>query len=80
MSIYEPWEVEEMLCVDVFAKAKFNQVFNDIHWDVHEENLRFEGQHRPPTPDGAFDFDNSCQSYISWPFSLSHDTDRLIIL
>ena len=80
MSIYEPWEVEEMLCIDIFAKANLNQVFNDIHWDVHEENLRFEGQHRPPTPDGAFDFDNSCQSCISWPFSLSHDTDRLIIL
>lgn len=70
MSVYEPWEVEEMLCIDVFAKAKFNQVFNDIHWDVHEENPRLEGQHRPPTPDGAFDFDNSCQSCISCPFPL----------
>lgn len=66
MSIYEPWEVEEMLCINAFAKEKLNKVFNDIHWDVHEENPRFEEQHRPPTPDGAFDFDNSCQYCISF--------------
>lgn len=48
-----------MVCIYVFAKGQFNQIFNDIHWDVHQENPRFEGQDRPPTPDGAFDFDSA---------------------
>lgn len=58
--LYEPWEVEEIGCVYAFAETKYNQIFTDIRWDVHEENPKFEGQ-RPPTPEGAFDLDNSCE-------------------
>ncbi|RAK95623.1 uncharacterized protein BO80DRAFT_469240 [Aspergillus ibericus CBS 121593] len=58
LSIFEPWEVEEIACIYAFAKERYDEVFDDIRWDVHEENPKFDGQ-RPPTPDGAFDFDNS---------------------
>lgn len=57
---FEPWEVEEITCIYTFAKEKYDRVFNDIRWDVHEENPKFEGQ-RPPTPEGAFDLDNFCK-------------------
>ncbi|RAQ59023.1 hypothetical protein COH20_007123 [Aspergillus flavus] len=56
--LFEPWEVEEISCIYTFAKERYNQIFNDIRWNVHEENPKFEGQ-RPPTPEGAFDLDNS---------------------
>ncbi|KAE8132867.1 hypothetical protein BDV38DRAFT_296563 [Aspergillus pseudotamarii] len=58
LDLFEPWEVEEISCIYTFAKERYNQIFNDIRWDVHEENPKFEGQ-RPPTPEGAFDLDNS---------------------
>ncbi|KAE8361152.1 hypothetical protein BDV27DRAFT_148066 [Aspergillus caelatus] len=58
LDLFEPWEVEEISCIYHFAKERYNQIFNDIRWDVHEENPKFEGQ-RPPTPEGAFDLDNS---------------------
>ncbi|KJK62633.1 hypothetical protein P875_00095165 [Aspergillus parasiticus SU-1] len=58
LDLFEPWEVEEICCIYTFAKERYNQIFNDIRWDVHEENPKFEGQ-RPPTPEGAFDLDNS---------------------
>ncbi|OJJ87649.1 uncharacterized protein ASPGLDRAFT_63789 [Aspergillus glaucus CBS 516.65] len=51
-------EVEEIACIYTFAKTTFNQVFDDIRWDVHQDNPRFDGQHRPPTPQGAFNFDS----------------------
>jgi hypothetical protein len=54
--IFEPWEVEEIACMYTFSKEKYNQIFRDIRWDVHEENPKFADQ-RPPTPVGAFDFD-----------------------
>jgi hypothetical protein len=64
--LFEPWEVEETACIYAFAKEKYERIFNDIRWDVHEGNPKFEGQ-RPPTPDGAFDFDNSCKySYVQF--------------
>jgi len=58
--LFEPWEVEEIACIYAFAREKYDLVFEDISWDVNEQNPKFEG-HRPPTPDGAFDFDNSCR-------------------
>lgn len=57
--IFEPWEVEEIACIYSFAKEKYNQIFDDICWDVNEKNPKFAAQ-RPPTPEGAFDLDNSC--------------------
>ncbi|ODM19351.1 hypothetical protein SI65_05969 [Aspergillus cristatus] len=56
--VFEPWDVEEIACIYTFTKAKYNQIFDDIRWDVHQENPKFEAQRRPPTPDGAFDFDS----------------------
>lgn len=61
--LFEPWEVEEIACIYNFSKEKFDQIFSEIRWDVHEENPKFDGQ-RPPTPEGAFDLDNTCQYYI----------------
>ncbi|KID81869.1 hypothetical protein MGU_10780 [Metarhizium guizhouense ARSEF 977] len=58
LCLFEPWEVEEIACINTFATEKYDRVFSDIRWDVHEENPKFDGR-RPPTPVGAFDFDNS---------------------
>lgn len=41
MGIYQPWEVEEIAWIHTFAIEKFNQVFNYIYWDVHQENPKF---------------------------------------
>ncbi|POR37701.1 Uncharacterized protein TPAR_02102 [Tolypocladium paradoxum] len=57
LCLFEPWEVEEIACIYAFAKEKYGQVFGDIKWDVDQTNPKFDGQ-RPPTPNGAFDFDN----------------------
>jgi hypothetical protein len=59
--LFEPWEVEEVVCIHAFAKNEFDRIFRDIHSDVSQENPRFADQPRPPTPNGAFDFDNACQ-------------------
>ena len=59
---YEPWEVEEVACVYSFAKETYNKIFSDVRWDIDEKNPKFDGQ-RPPTPEGAFDLENSCLSH-----------------
>lgn len=46
--IFEPWEVEEICCIYTFANAKYEQIFDDISWDVNENNPKFDGE-RPPT-------------------------------
>lgn len=57
----EPWEVEELICLFQLAQAAYEKVFDDIESEVHPDNPRFDGQDRPPTPEGAFDFRNPCK-------------------
>lgn len=66
VDLYEPWEVEEILCISLFAKDKYNQIFDAIRWDVDENNPKFDGQ-RPPTPDGAFNLSEGSCMYLCFP-------------
>ncbi|KAJ5333049.1 uncharacterized protein N7506_006832 [Penicillium brevicompactum] len=60
---FEPWEVEEIVCIFRFSEAHFQQTFDQISWDVNQENPKFDGQ-RPPTPDGAFDLISFGDSFL----------------
>ncbi|KAI9780335.1 MAG: hypothetical protein M1839_006758 [Geoglossum umbratile] len=57
LSLFEPWEVEEMVCIHAFAKKKLKQTFKNIREDVDKWSQKFLGQ-RPPTPPGRFDWDD----------------------
>ena len=66
LRIYKSWQVEEFACIHTFAVQKLDRILDEIRWDVHENNPKFDGQ-RPPTPVGSFNFDNDCQFTISSP-------------
>ncbi|KAL7916982.1 hypothetical protein ACQKWADRAFT_307934 [Trichoderma austrokoningii] len=55
------WEIEELFSFYQFARGKFEEIFNNIRWDVHPDNPKFDDQGRPPTPEGAFDLDSSVE-------------------
>lgn len=42
--IFEPWEVAEICCIYTFSKMKYEQIFDDLSWDVNEGNPKFGGQ------------------------------------
>lgn len=58
----EPWEVEELYSFYQFAEDIYDKIFDRIRDDLHPNHPRFADQERPPTPEGAFQFDNSCKS------------------
>ncbi len=63
LCLFEPWEIEEIICFSVFAQETCDQIFSQIQWDVNENNPKFDGQ-RPPTPDGAFHLgDDDCECF-----------------
>ncbi|RBQ77753.1 hypothetical protein FVER14953_05762 [Fusarium verticillioides] len=57
------WEIEEILCINAFAHAKYESVFEAIQWDLHPDNPSFDivrtGPHTPP---GAFHLVNHMSS------------------
>ena len=57
----QPWEAERLHTLYQFAEKKYESVFEEIKWDLHPDNPRFEDQERPPTPVGSFDLDDVCK-------------------
>ncbi|KAM5344033.1 hypothetical protein ACJ41O_012570 [Fusarium nematophilum] len=57
--ILEPWEIEELFAFYQFAQHIYDKVLTEVSWDLHPDNPQFDNQCRPPTPEGAFDLDNS---------------------
>lgn len=60
----EPWEGEELLSFYQLAEAVYEDILDNIAADVHPDNARFDDQHRPPTPEGAFElarFSDTCK-------------------
>jgi hypothetical protein len=68
LCLFEPWEIEEILCIYTFSKEMYTQIFKEIHWDLDANNPRFDDQGRPPTPTGAFDLDDD--AYLRGTISL----------
>ncbi|KFY92745.1 hypothetical protein V500_04048 [Pseudogymnoascus sp. VKM F-4518 (FW-2643)] len=64
IDVIEPWEIEELFSFYQFAREVYDNIFSKIRWDLHSDNPKFDDQRRPPTPDGAFDLDNSWDNYL----------------
>ncbi|KAF4462058.1 hypothetical protein FALBO_11134 [Fusarium albosuccineum] len=63
---YEPWEVEEILCINAFVDAKYRSVFEEVQWDLHPDNPSFDAERTgPQTPPGAFRLVNDSDDWIS---------------
>lgn len=52
LCIYKSWEIEEIACIYAFVTTKIDSVLDEMRWDVHKDNPRFEGAQRPPTQKG----------------------------
>ncbi|KAI9765475.1 MAG: hypothetical protein M1839_005495 [Geoglossum umbratile] len=55
LSLFEPWEVEEIICIKAFATNKHTKTFNSIHNNVDKWSPNFEGP-RSPSPPRSFHF------------------------
>lgn len=63
----EPREVEELYSFYQFAENLYDKIFDKLRDDLHPNNPGFADQERPPTPEGAFEFDNLCEPLIALP-------------
>ncbi|RDW72321.1 uncharacterized protein DSM5745_07493 [Aspergillus mulundensis] len=53
IALFEPWETEEVCCINTFFKEKYHHIFLDIVSEINQNDLISDEQ-RPPTPEGAF--------------------------
>ncbi|KAF5671877.1 hypothetical protein FDENT_10723 [Fusarium denticulatum] len=60
LDVYEPWEIEEILCINAFVHAKYRTLIKQVEWDLNPDNPSFDDKRRGPhTPPGAFHLANS---------------------
>lgn len=77
LDLFEPWEREELYSFYQFAEDIYDHIFDNILWDLHPDNPKFDDQGRPPTPDGAYDLSISNKfgmsiKYTQTSISVSH--------
>lgn len=58
--LFKPWQIEEIHCIYVLLRDKYEAILHAVTWDLHRANPRFglgDGLHPPP---GSWDLQNSC--------------------
>ncbi|KAM0193759.1 hypothetical protein ACHAPA_011050 [Fusarium lateritium] len=55
---FEPWEIEEIMCIYWFAETKYRTVLKEVAWDFDEDNPKFDVQRKDPyVPEGTYHLD-----------------------
>ncbi|KAK2607005.1 hypothetical protein N8I77_005718 [Diaporthe amygdali] len=66
-NIFEPWEAEEVGCIDYFIRSKYTDIFNEVKADLHPDSPRFDDDRGPgccPDPDGSYELDTFWNDYM----------------
>lgn len=73
-TIFQPWEAEEIGCVDLFIQTEYTRVFNEVKADLHPDSPGFDDQRggRGPEPDGSYELDRF------WDGELNSNTPTLL--
>ncbi|KAK2613177.1 hypothetical protein N8I77_000104 [Diaporthe amygdali] len=69
LSRYEPWEIEEILCINAFFEEKYEARLSEVSDDLKPSNHRFNGHSFPGEPEHAFDFERggtrvNCRNFL----------------
>jgi hypothetical protein len=55
LDMFEPWELEEIICIYWFINGKCLSVLEDVAWDFDENNPKFNSRKMDPyMPEGAY--------------------------
>ncbi|KAI7767376.1 hypothetical protein LZL87_010704 [Fusarium oxysporum] len=55
---FQPCEIEEILCVNAFIEDKYSQVLDEVTWDFHPDNPKWDAERTDPSiPEGAYNIE-----------------------
>lgn len=58
---FRPWEIQEIECIYILFRNKYEALFDVIKDDVAKDHPRFQGSDRPWAPVGSFDLASICE-------------------
>ncbi|KAK7420369.1 hypothetical protein QQX98_002792 [Neonectria punicea] len=53
--LFNPWEAEEVGCIDLFVRQKYEDIFDEVKEDLNPWNSRFRQENGIYNPSGSFD-------------------------
>lgn len=59
LSRYEPWEIEEILCINTFFQEKYEQRLSEVSDDLNPNNNRLHSHSPLGGPEDAFDLEQA---------------------
>lgn len=76
---FPPWEIEEICCIYVLIRNKYEALFDAVKADVAKDHPRFQGSDKPWAPPGSFDLDSPCElDYFLCPRESPTNASRLL--
>lgn len=68
LDMFEPWELEEIICIYWFINGKYLSVLEEVAWDFNEDNPRFDSRKMDPyMPEGAYHLEIFGMSWLPHP-------------
>ncbi|ROV98074.1 hypothetical protein VMCG_07011 [Cytospora schulzeri] len=68
-NIMEPWEAEELGCIDSFIRKRYTDIFNQVKADLHPDHPSFDGKRGRGDPEGSFELDDFWNDYMDGTIS-----------
>jgi hypothetical protein len=62
-SLFDPWEVEAVGCIDLFVHQEYRIIFHKISKDLHPESPRFRNADGSVIAEGSFNLDSLYEVY-----------------
>ncbi|KAI1323077.1 hypothetical protein F5Y16DRAFT_384603 [Xylariaceae sp. FL0255] len=63
-SLFNPWEAEAVGCIDVFIRAKYEEIFNEAKADLDPKNEKFKQSNGVYNPEGSYDLEGEHDDYL----------------
>lgn len=73
---FSPWEIQEIECIYILFRNKYEALFDVIKGDVAKDHPRFQGSDRPWAPLGSFNLASPCKSDFICPCEFHTSVSR----
>ncbi|KAK3298957.1 uncharacterized protein B0H64DRAFT_386718 [Chaetomium fimeti] len=64
LCLFDPWEAEAIGCIDLFMRDKYKDIFEEVKWDLSDENPRYRQPDSDVNPLHSFDIDGQWGDFM----------------
>lgn len=64
LCLFDPWEAEAIGCIDLFMRDKYKYIFEEVKWDLSDENPKYQWANGVLNPWDSFNIAGEWHDYM----------------